>query len=98
MKKPPKMPISARSSSTRQVEADCSRASAPRPAAGVAGEAKARSSANSVRPIEPSGTKPSSMRFAESFSQSSEPTPMPKVKVASSSVTAVSLPPSTSLV
>ena len=65
---------------------------------GTAGEAKARSRANSVMPIEPSGTRPSSTRRAESFSHSSEPTPMPKVNVASSRVTAVSLPPRTFLV
>ena len=48
--------------------------------------AKYRSIANSVRPIEPNGTRPISTLRPDSRSHSSEPTPMPTEKIASSSV------------
>ena len=61
------------------------------------GEAKYMSSPNSVRPIEPKGTRPISTRLPDMRSHNSEPRPMPTVKVASSSVTDDSPPPSTFL-
>ena len=50
---------------------------------------------NTVRPIEPNGTRPISTLWPESRSQASEPTPTPTEKVASSALTVVSEPPST---
>ncbi len=59
--------------------------------------AKYRSIANTVMPIEPNGTRPSSTCRPDSRSHSSEPTPMPTENTASSSVTTLWSPPSTVL-
>ncbi len=58
-------------------------------AASASGYAKYRSSANSVMPIEPNGTRPISTLWPDSRSHSSDPTPMPIENTASSSVTTV---------
>ncbi len=56
-----------------------------------------RSTANTVMPIEPKGTRPISTLWPDRRSQSSEPTPMPIENTASSSVTTPWSPPSVSL-
>lgn len=60
-------------------------------AAGNAVGGAKRSCANSVSPIDPNGTSPISTSLPESRSQSIEPSPMPTVKIASSSVTGVAV-------
>ena len=57
--------------------------------------ASQRSTANSVRPMEPKGTRPISTLRPDMRSHSSEPAPMPIEKRASSSVNTCSSPPST---
>ncbi|MCY1227163.1 hypothetical protein D9M72_394250 [compost metagenome] len=59
--------------------------------------AKYRSTANTVMPIEPNGTRPISTWRPDKRSHSSEPVPMPSENTASSSVTTFWSPPSTSL-
>src|SRR5262245_49201168 len=72
----------------------CTPIAAPRPAAACV--ASARSAANSVRPMDPSGTSPSSMTPPDSRSQTMHPRPTPSEKTVSSSVTTCSSPPRTS--
>ena len=98
MKKPPNSPMANRSNSTRQVAGNASKAVIDKGSGGkAAGEAHARSRANSEMPMEPKGTSPISTCLDDSRSHSSEPQPMPSVKTPSSRVTLVSVPPSTSL-
>ena len=56
-------------------------------------DAKYRSIAKTVMPIEPNGTSPISTRRPESLSHASDPTPIPMEKMASRNVTTASLPP-----
>ncbi|MNC49389.1 hypothetical protein D3C75_985640 [compost metagenome] len=98
MKKPPNRPSPNRSNSTRRVPGACSSSvKASGAGGGMSGEAKARSRPNTVRPMEPSGTRPISTSLPDSRSQSIEPAPMPRVKMPSNRVTPLSVPPSTSL-
>ena len=60
-------------------------------------DAKYKSTANRVMPIEPNGTRPISIRWPDNFSQRTEPRPIPTENVASSSVTTCSFPDNTSL-
>ena len=91
MKRPPLIAMPVRSSSIRTVWGDWKRSRAVRSTAG--GNLKRlKSRANTVIPILPIGTQPSSMRPLESFSQAWEPTPIPTEKAARSSVVTCSLP------
>ena len=92
-------PISTRSAATRQCAGLGEERRRARRAESRAGPrlASHRSSANSVRPIEPNGTRPSSTLRPDSRSHSSEPTPMPTENSASRNVTTCSSPPRTSL-
>ncbi len=56
-------------------------------------DAKYRSMAKIVMPIDPKGTSPISTRRPDSLSHASEPMPMPIENTASRSVTTDSLPP-----
>ena len=88
---------SARSATIRQAPGaarNC--ASVPLAIGAKAAEARNRSMANTVMPIEPSGTRPISTRRRDSFSQASEPAPMPSENTASRKVTTPSPPPRTS--
>ncbi|MNL23892.1 hypothetical protein D3C87_1453020 [compost metagenome] len=58
--------------------------------------ARYRSTANTVMPMEPNGTRPISTVRPDSRSHSRDPTPMPIENIASSSVTTFWSPPSTS--
>ena len=98
MKKPPKRPVAKRANKICHVPGVARSSATPSGIAdGWDGEAKASSRAKSVRPPAPKGTRPISTWPADRRSHSREPMPIPSVKVPSSIVTLVSLPPSTSL-
>ena len=85
-----------RSATTRQCPGSARNSATPAwPVASMKRVANHRSMANTVRPIEPNGTRPSSTLRPDRRSQSSDPTPMPIENSASSSVTTCSSPPST---
>jgi hypothetical protein len=86
MKKPPNTPISTRSATMRRLPGSASSANASTVAVFVyARLAKYRSMPNTDSPIEPNGTSPISTLRPESFSQSSEPMPIPSENTVSSS-------------
>jgi hypothetical protein len=64
----------------------------------MAGVAKYKSTANTVSPIEPNGTRPISTLRPDRRSHNSEPMPTPAENITNSTVTTSSLPPRTSLV
>ncbi|MNM25259.1 hypothetical protein D3C81_357020 [compost metagenome] len=93
-KKPVNRPMPSRSTMMRMLPAWCTNWVTDRPCA-VASPARAkyRSSRNAVMPNAPSGTRPISTVRADSFSHSSEPTPVPTENSASAKMYRVGSPP-----
>ena len=96
-KNPPNMPMAARSNKVRHAPSSCRNAATPATGAVGCGDANTQSSANTVSPMEPKGTRPISTLRPESRSHNSDPTATPTENPTMVSVTSDSEPCSTVL-